>query len=1180
MMGQSSAGDEREQQIDEIIGEYLAAVDAGQPPDPQEWLGRHPQFAAELKAFLAEYKRMDRLTEPLRRTPAVDARKDDLTKSVAAARPAEPSGLAVGDTVRYFGDYKLLEEIARGGMGVVYRARQVSLNRIVAVKMILAGLLATKSDHDRFHSEAQAAAVLDHPNIVPVFEVGEYAGQHYFSMGYVEGTSLAARLTEGPLPPKEAAKLVANVAEAVEYAHRQGVIHRDIKPSNILIDCQGFPRITDFGLAKRVDSGGELTVTGQVMGTPSYMSPEQAAGRIRAVGPATDVYGLGALLFASLTARPPFQAATPLETLQQVIDQEPVAVRQLNVAVPRDLETIVLKCLEKSVPRRYASANALSDDLRRYLDGRPILARPVGRLEHAWRWCKRQPVVAGLIAAVAITLVAGIVVSSLFAADSYRKAKQARDEKARGDENLARALAAEAAARNALAGELRAEAHRARTSHLPGQRFETLEAIGKLRQSAGGPSRKLADEAVAALCLPDLVVDKQWRGAPQGLASVAFAPRLDVYARCDLRGNISVRRVEGDVQFAALKMDQPVDGYHSLEFSSDGRYLHAATQKGAGGGRLVRLDVAPAMTILDDRHIAFAFSPDSRQCIVGYPGNEYRLCELPSGKVLKQFRFSLGDYEIGWVCWNPRKRQIAIGGGPRPVNVVEKFLGGRKSWRIADLDSGELQDECPVPAGIDWLTWHPDGRHLAVTTSNPPSVEIYDTVTRLVVQRCTGLQSGGVPTFNYAGDMLVTNDSTSIRRLWDPASGSELLRTAAADSNSFIFGPDDRRAGFNIDGQSLQTLRIAAGAERLIAVPPSMERHRDLFIASPDGRFLATASAAGVSILDATTGVELAVVPDHEPVRFEDSGALLTFRRSRLQRWPIEPVSAGSKFRVGPPQTLFTTLRAYNSDSDSLPYISSFDSFSINGDGTVVALTKSAWSGANIVHQTKPGGKSRGAQIGPLDDARPCAVSPDGKWVAIGSFSGAAQPLTNVQVWEADSAKLANVFPVGATVSLCFSPRGSWLATISRADDECRLWRVGSWEAGPRFPGALDIAFSPDEKLLAIGHRDGRSQLCETNNGREFAILPANATGAPAHPRCFSADGAVLYGQIDWDARIHAWNLRQIRAGLVELGLEQGWPEFPIRQPDAEPPVLEVQPSVVRSSTFPTLMPKDLIEWR
>ncbi len=315
--------------------------------------------------------------------------------------------------IHYLGDYELLAEIAHGGMGVVYKARQLSLNRLVAVKMVLAGQLATKADHDRFHAEAQAAALLDHPNIVPVFEVGDYEGQHYFSMGYVDGQSLTARLAEGPLPPKEAVELVATVAEAVEYAHRLGVIHRDIKPSNILIDSSGRPRVTDFGLAKRIDSGSDLTATGQILGTPSYMPPEQAAGQVKAVGPAADVYALGATLYAALTGRPPFQSATPLETLKQVIEREPVPLRQLNAAVPRDLETIVLKCLEKSVPRRYATALALAEDLRRYLEGRPIVARPVGRWERAWRWCRRQPVVAGLSTAAALLAVLVAVASTV-----------------------------------------------------------------------------------------------------------------------------------------------------------------------------------------------------------------------------------------------------------------------------------------------------------------------------------------------------------------------------------------------------------------------------------------------------------------------------------------------------------------------------------------------------------------------------------------------------------------------------------------------------------------------------------------------------------------------------------------------------------------------------------------------
>ncbi len=235
---------------------------------------------------------------------------------------------------RAFGDYELLAEIARGGMGVVYKARQTRLNRTVAVKMILAGELADQDDVRRFLSEAEAAAGLDHPGIVPVYESGEINGQHFFSMGFVDGQSLAALLTQGPLPPRQAAELLAQVADAVDYAHERGVIHRDLKPGNILLDQEGHPRVTDFGLAKRVAGDSNLTRTGQALGTPSYMPPEQASGKLDAIRPAADIYALGAVLYATITGRPPFQAATALDTILQVLEQEPVAPRQLNADVP------------------------------------------------------------------------------------------------------------------------------------------------------------------------------------------------------------------------------------------------------------------------------------------------------------------------------------------------------------------------------------------------------------------------------------------------------------------------------------------------------------------------------------------------------------------------------------------------------------------------------------------------------------------------------------------------------------------------------------------------------------------------------------------------------------------------------------------------------------------------------
>ena len=307
-----------------------------------------------------------------------------------------------GTRVGYFGDYELLEEIARGGMGVVYKARQVSLNRIVALKMILAGQLASEADVQRFRTEAEAAANLDHPGIVPIYEVGVHEDQHYFSMGYVEGQSLADRIHAGPLPADEAAAIVRKVAEAVAYAHRQGVIHRDLKPANVLMDQTGQPRITDFGLAKRVGSDSDLTATGQILGTPSYMPPEQAEGKLNRIKETSDVYSLGAVLYALLTSRPPFQAATPLDTLAQVVEQEPVSPRLLDPGLPKDLETICLKCLEKEPHRRYVTASELADDLRRYLADEPIHARPIGHVERLGRWLRRQRRSVALTAAAAL----------------------------------------------------------------------------------------------------------------------------------------------------------------------------------------------------------------------------------------------------------------------------------------------------------------------------------------------------------------------------------------------------------------------------------------------------------------------------------------------------------------------------------------------------------------------------------------------------------------------------------------------------------------------------------------------------------------------------------------------------------------------------------------------------------
>src|SRR6516162_750080 len=390
--------------LDEVIAAYLQQVEAGAVPDRQALLDQHPELADRLRAFFADCDHLDRQAAELRLSADPNRTTDDATPPGELPR------------VRYFGDYELLEVIARGGMGVVYKARQVSLNRLVALKMILKGELATPRDVARFRAEAEAAANLNHPQIVPIYEVGEHEGQQYYAMRFIEGTSLTRR------PRADARKeagLVATVARAVHHAHQHGILHRDLKPSNILVDPAGTPCVADFGLAKRVDADRSLTESGALVGTPRYMAPEQASGR-KDLTVAADVYSLGVVLYERLTGRTPFAGETVLEVLRQVRDAEPPRPSSITPGLDPDLETICLKCLEKDAAKRYGSAEALAEDLERWLRGEPIMARPVGQAERLCRWCRRNPVVAGLSAGLIAALLAGTAISIAFAVRADR----------------------------------------------------------------------------------------------------------------------------------------------------------------------------------------------------------------------------------------------------------------------------------------------------------------------------------------------------------------------------------------------------------------------------------------------------------------------------------------------------------------------------------------------------------------------------------------------------------------------------------------------------------------------------------------------------------------------------------------------------------------------------------------
>ncbi len=440
--------------IDRICTRFEQAWKAGERPRSEEYLASRVGAA---EALLRELLLVEIFHRRLRgetltpdeyhvRFPHIEVGWLAEVLAESAVQPTETQEFAT--TAAFFGDYELLEEIARGGMGVVYKARQVSLNRLVALKMIRAGEFPSALEVQRFRQEAESAANLDHPNIVPIYEVGEHEGQHYFSMKFVEGGSLAQRRENAALSAglsraevsrrqREIARLMVTVSRAVHHAHQRGILHRDLKPANVLLDGEGQPHVTDFGLAKKVEGNSELTQTGAIVGTPSYMAPEQAGG-VKALTTQADVYGLGAVLYELLTNRPPFKAENVLDTLLQVRQQEPTPPRLLNRQVDRDLETICLTCLAKDPARRYNSAEALADDLDRCLKMEPICARPVGRAERVVKWVRRRPALAALLL-VTMLGVAGIVWKYLDA-EQQKSIAQGKEQKARQEAAKAKAV--------------------------------------------------------------------------------------------------------------------------------------------------------------------------------------------------------------------------------------------------------------------------------------------------------------------------------------------------------------------------------------------------------------------------------------------------------------------------------------------------------------------------------------------------------------------------------------------------------------------------------------------------------------------------------------------------------------------------------------------------------------------
>ncbi len=739
--------------LDDVLLEYYRAAQAGRRPTREELIARHPELAAELAAFLDDERRL-------------------LCGLDAASAPSSPP--------TSFGGYEILGEIARGGMGVVYRARQKSLGRVVALKVILSGALATPEEVRRFRREAEAAAALEHPHIVPIHEVGEVEGRPYFTMKLLEGGNLAQALPRYAGDFRAAAGIVETVAWAVQLAHEHGVLHRDLKPSNVLFDLDGRPYVSDFGLAKRLGPDASVSETAAAVGTPRYMSPEQAAGDTKAISTVSDVYGLGLILYELLAGRGPFEAPSTPELLRQIAERAPPPPSRLRPGVPRDLETIALKCLEKQPGRRYASACALAGDLRAFLEDRPISARPARAWERAWRWARRRPAAAALVGVSLLALIS-LTVLGFGYSYSLRLRVEELDRFARHATHAYRmqlALEAWSAGRCAQADRVLLDLVPA-----PGEEdlrsFEWTHLYGALHQERSW----LEDPGGSVEPIP-------WR-------VFAFSPDGRLFARVTPRGEIVL--LDGRVEAPASVLGGRLEGgFRGVAISRDGALLAAA------GKETVRLydlraermlwEAVPAGAAEAREILDIEIAPDGRRVAVRWGDDEVMLLDAADGR-------AAGAVRARWhvVRFAPDGRSIAA-----------RVAGGGESSHDLQLLSLATGDEVFRLAGhtkvvVD-VAFVAEGRW-CVTASHDGTVRFWD----LRQGRALGdpLQQGSaVAAFAVTldGARIATADLAGTVRVWDRGSG-KLERTFWTD-------PRNIRIAFSPDGRLL----VAAGGDGLLKV--------------------------------------------------------------------------------------------------------------------------------------------------------------------------------------------------------------------------------------------------------------------------------------------------------------------------------------------------------------------------
>jgi serine/threonine protein kinase/WD40 repeat protein len=1053
----------------------------------------------------------------------------------------EPSLSSSVTPATHIGRFEVRRELGRGGFGVVFLAHDPFLHRDVALKVPRTEAFLDPQLRVRLHREATTAAGLDHPNIVPIYEAGEAGPVCYIASAYCPGVTLAAWLKgqTAPVSFGDAATLTATLAEAVHYAHGQGVVHRDLKPANVLLQRDNrtspseeatpspsassaianlqsaIPKITDFGLAKHLDDekgpAQPLTRPGAILGTPEYMAPEQAGTAAGPLGPTTDVYALGVILYEMLASRPPFQGDSALDVLRQVETAEPVSPGRLRPKLPRDLETICLKCLQKEPRQRYSSALALAEDLERFVKGEPILARPVSQGEKLWRWCRRKPLVAALLASVSL-LVLAVAIGTPLAAVMWQ---QQRDE-ARWQAR--RATNAEGDAREKLWQSYLDQAELRRSTKASGQRFQGLEVLREASRIRRSPAVRNA--AIACLALTDAKISRQWP-LPRQLADVvAFDALLERYAYKDRQFHISVRSAADNRELVALPGPPTPTWTMRIKFSPDGRYLAAVYEfPDASPNKVFAWDLSRGAKLFEKStgsEGGLDFSPDSRSVALAGSDGSIGIFAIPGGEELLRLKKSCRVHSL---VFDPTGRRLAVS------SIEDKLV------EIRDLDkAGRIAAKFAHPSGVHISAWRGDGL-LLVSGCGDGNAYVWDVSANRQLVALTGHRNlVSFLAFNRAGDLLVSASWDNTTKLWDPVTGANLLTT-----QGYCWGFDRGEERLATIDTEFGIWQVASRREcrtlhfRSVGRPvPEVDKGGPWSVDfSSNGQLLVAAGEDGVRLWEMPSGRQVAHLPAGrcESALFlpGETTTLITYGHEGLLRWPIPHDHA----RLGDARPVL--LRAATKSAKHRAALSQ--------DGNTIAYLDFANEQTIVIDAKIP---AKQVVLKGLPRENYVAVSPNGRWAAVGNWrarEGARvwDLTTGAQVWQlqpTDSQEMS--------CAVAFSPDGQWLVTSEQ--DKYRFWQVGSWAPGlviPRDrlePNPGPLAFSRDSRTLAIARSALTVQLIDEATGQEIATLSA-PDPQPVSSLCFSPDGGLLaaatYSQV-----IQLWDLRLIRRELEEMNLD------------------------------------------